>query len=87
MDTMAEAGNVSDLEYMESQMVNSSAYCLNFSDNLHLLGANYSICDHAENQEKGSTPVLIAIIITAVYSIVCVIGVVGNVLVMYVIIR
>ncbi|XP_063048301.1 mu-type opioid receptor [Engraulis encrasicolus] len=84
---MAEAGNVSDLEYMESQMVNSSAYCLNFSDNLHLLGANYSICDHAENQEKGSTPVLIAIIITAVYSIVCVIGVVGNVLVMYVIIR
>uniref|UniRef100_A0A8B9LPP9 Mu-type opioid receptor n=1 Tax=Astyanax mexicanus TaxID=7994 RepID=A0A8B9LPP9_ASTMX len=34
-----------------------------------------------------STPVIIAIIITAVYSIVCALGLVGNVLVMYVIIR
>ncbi|CAL8298962.1 unnamed protein product [Merluccius merluccius] len=34
-----------------------------------------------------ATPVIIAIVITALYSIVCVVGLVGNVLVMYVIIR
>uniref|UniRef100_A0A672SQ51 Mu-type opioid receptor n=1 Tax=Sinocyclocheilus grahami TaxID=75366 RepID=A0A672SQ51_SINGR len=36
---------------------------------------------------RPSTPVIVAIIITALYSIVCVVGLVGNVLVMYVIIR
>ncbi|KAL2083704.1 hypothetical protein ACEWY4_021477 [Coilia grayii] len=86
---MAGADNGSDFgyQYSNSAMLNSSAYCLNFSNNLTLLDANNSRCDQTVNQDKGSTPVLIAIIITAVYSIVCVVGVVGNVLVMYVIIR
>lgn len=86
---MAGVGNGSDFgyQYSNSVLLNGSAYCLNLSDNLTLLDANNSRCDRQENQERGSTPVVIAIIITAVYSIVCVVGVVGNVLVMYVIIR
>uniref|UniRef100_H3DHZ0 Mu-type opioid receptor n=1 Tax=Tetraodon nigroviridis TaxID=99883 RepID=H3DHZ0_TETNG len=37
--------------------------------------------------EDDANPVVIAIIITALYSIVCVVGLVGNVLVMYIIVR
>jgi hypothetical protein len=44
-------------------------------------------CERTDNLAKDSTPVIIAIIITTLYSIVCVLGLVGNVLVMYVIIR
>ncbi|XP_067092035.1 mu-type opioid receptor isoform X2 [Osmerus mordax] len=40
-----------------------------------------------DNLSQDTTPVIIAIVITALYSIVCVVGLVGNVLVMYVIIR
>ncbi|XP_041922059.1 LOW QUALITY PROTEIN: mu-type opioid receptor [Alosa alosa] len=85
---MAGAGNGSDFgyQYSNSALLNNSVYCLNLSDNLTQLDANNSRCDPPV-QDKGSTPVVIAIIITAVYSIVCVVGVVGNVLVMYVIIR
>uniref|UniRef100_A0A8C8IGW5 Mu-type opioid receptor n=1 Tax=Oncorhynchus tshawytscha TaxID=74940 RepID=A0A8C8IGW5_ONCTS len=43
--------------------------------------------ERTDNLAKDSTPVIIAIIITTLYSIVCVLGLVGNVLVMYVIIR
>lgn len=85
---MAGVGNSSGFgyQYSNTALLNNSTYCLNLSDNLTLLDANNSRCDPPA-EDKGSTPVVIAIIITAVYSIVCVVGVVGNVLVMYVIIR
>ncbi|KAG9350230.1 hypothetical protein JZ751_026584, partial [Albula glossodonta] len=54
-------------------------------NDISLLGANGSKWDRPD--ALGSTPVIIAIIITALYSVVCVVGLIGNVLVMYVIIR
>ncbi|XP_053359025.1 mu-type opioid receptor [Clarias gariepinus] len=62
------------------QLSNTSAFC----NNATLL--ENSTCVEPD-QIKGSTPVIIAIIITALYSVVCVMGLVGNVLVMYMIIR
>ncbi|KAK1171357.1 mu-type opioid receptor [Acipenser oxyrinchus oxyrinchus] len=62
---------------------NNNIVCRN-STNMSVLDGNK--CDRTEIL-KSSTPVVIAIIITALYSIVCVVGLVGNVLVMYVIIR
>ena len=64
-------------------MMNNSVFCRNFSDNMSLDAK----CERTDNLAKDSTPVIIAIIITTLYSIVCVLGLVGNVLVMYVIIR
>lgn len=84
---MAGTGNGSGFGYQYSNSASlNSTTCLNLSDNLTLLDANNSRCGPPA-PDTGSTPVVIAIIITAVYSIVCVVGVVGNVLVMYVIIR
>lgn len=82
-------GNGSDFgeQHPNYSLLNSCVNLWNLSNNLTLLDANSSRCDLPESQDPGSTPVVIAIIITAVYSIVCVVGVVGNVLVMYVIIR
>ncbi|XP_026856290.2 mu-type opioid receptor [Electrophorus electricus] len=86
---MESGGNISDYLYQFSSlaMSNSSVFCQNFSSNTTLLDTNNTKCDRTADLNKGSTPVIIAIIITALYSIVCVVGLVGNVLVMYVIIR
>ncbi|XP_028845387.1 mu-type opioid receptor [Denticeps clupeoides] len=86
---MASTENGSDFLYQDygPAMPNVSGFCRNFSGNVTLFDANSSRCDREESTNKGTTPVVIAIIITALYSIVCVVGVVGNVLVMYVIIR
>lgn len=48
-----------------------------------LPGAN----DTETAQAKNATSILIAIVITALYSVVCVVGLLGNVLVMYGIVR
>ncbi|XP_045081139.1 delta-type opioid receptor-like isoform X2 [Coregonus clupeaformis] len=82
---MESGGNTSDIPYHFSHlaMMNSSVFCRNFSDNVSLDAK----CERTDNLAKDSTPVIIAIIITTLYSIVCVLGLVGNVLVMYVIIR
>ncbi|RXN25456.1 mu-type opioid receptor-like isoform X1 [Labeo rohita] len=68
-------------------MSNSSAFCRNFSNSSSFVNMNSSRCDRTAELDKSSTPVIVAIIITALYSIVCVVGLLGNVLVMYVIIR
>ncbi|XP_076831765.1 mu-type opioid receptor isoform X1 [Brachyhypopomus gauderio] len=85
---MESGGNTSDYLYQFSNlaMSNSSVFCQNFS-NVTLLDTNNTRCVRTDDLNKGSTPMIIAIIITALYSIVCVVGLVGNVLVMYVIIR
>eukprot|EP00061_Rhincodon_typus_P009942 g33825.t1 len=58
---------------------NWSYLCINSSSNP---------CNGTESVplSKSSASIIIAIIITALYSIVCVLGLVGNVLVMYVIV-
>ncbi|XP_064789473.1 delta-type opioid receptor-like [Oncorhynchus masou masou] len=82
---MGSGGNTSDIPYYFSHlaMMNNSVFCRNFSDNV----SGEAKCERTDNLAKDSTPVIIAIIITTLYSIVCVLGLVGNVLVMYVIIR
>ncbi|KAL1263037.1 hypothetical protein QQF64_005776 [Cirrhinus molitorella] len=86
---METSGNISDFLYALSNpvMSNSSVFCRNFSNSSSLVNMNSSRCDRTAELDKSSTPVIVAIIITALYSIVCVVGLVGNVLVMYVIIR
>ncbi|KAG9344335.1 hypothetical protein JZ751_011004 [Albula glossodonta] len=82
---MESSGNSSELVYQYPNLatMNGSDICRTFGNNTTLLDSNGSMCD----RDKGSTPVVIAIVITTFYSIVCVLGLVGNVLVMYVIIR
>ena len=71
--------------YPKLAMLNNNVSCRNLADNNSLMDAK---CDNLSNQlSQDTTPVIIAIVITALYSIVCVVGLVGNVLVMYVIIR
>lgn len=93
--TMESAGNGSDLVYRGQipGLYNSSGrFCGNFTD------GNNNNTSFAEAQCDGeppltgsldddTNPVIIAIVITALYSIVCVVGLVGNVLVMYIIVR
>ncbi|XP_067277985.1 mu-type opioid receptor [Pseudorasbora parva] len=82
---METPDNISDFLY--AAMSNSSVFCRNFSNSSSLVNMNSSRCDRTAELDKSATPVIVAIIITALYSIVCVLGLVGNVLVMYVIIR
>lgn len=86
---METSGNISDILYAlpNPAMSNSSVFCQNFSNISSLVNMNSSRCDRTAELDKSSTSVIVAIIITALYSIVCVVGLVGNVLVMYVIIR
>lgn len=86
---MESARNGSDYRGQLSVLYpNGSTFCQNLTD-----GGNTSSgfaetrCDAERGLEDDANPVIIAIIITAVYSIVCVVGLVGNVLVMYIIVR
>uniref|UniRef100_A0A3Q3W2G4 Mu-type opioid receptor n=1 Tax=Mola mola TaxID=94237 RepID=A0A3Q3W2G4_MOLML len=90
---MESAGNGSDADYQSQLPVlyNASGFCHNFTDSNGTAGFAEPRCD-AERGLTGTladdaNPVIIAIIITALYSIVCVVGLVGNVLVMYIIVR
>ncbi|XP_008427420.1 mu-type opioid receptor isoform X2 [Poecilia reticulata] len=70
----------------------NSSICRNFTDNGSFAemrcGGDGSGDDGVSRSLDGdANPVIIAIIITAVYSIVCMVGLVGNVLVMYIIVR
>lgn len=72
---MESAGNMSE----------NSSFCRNFTEN-----SSFSCRDRGLTgglDEDDANPVIIAIIITALYSIVCMVGLVGNLLVMYIIVR
>uniref|UniRef100_A0A3B4EYZ7 Mu-type opioid receptor n=1 Tax=Pundamilia nyererei TaxID=303518 RepID=A0A3B4EYZ7_9CICH len=80
---MDSAGNCSEAD-QRSQLCsfyNGSSLCGNFTDNTSFPEGSRG------NMEIDANPVIIAIAITALYSIVCVVGLVGNVLVMYIIVR
>lgn len=81
---MDSAGNCSEAD-QRSQLCsfyNGSSLCGNFTDN-----TSFAEGSRGNNMEIDANPVIIAIAITALYSIVCVVGLVGNVLVMYIIVR
>lgn len=82
---MDSAGNVSDADHRSEMCTfyNSSSFCGNFTDNTSVAEASSG----HRSVEVDANPVIIAIVITALYSIVCVVGLVGNVLVMYIIVR
>ncbi|XP_061767627.1 mu-type opioid receptor [Nerophis ophidion] len=91
---MESAGNGSDGEDRSSiaVLMNTSgvaALCANVSA---LANATEARCEgelarSGRPDDGDSNPVMIAIVITALYAIVCVVGLVGNVLVMYIIVR
>lgn len=89
---METAGNGSDANYRSQLPVlfNNSSFCGNFTDDNTTSFAE-ARCDGdrglTNSLEDDTNPVIIAIVITALYSIVCVVGLVGNVLVMYIIVR
>lgn len=80
---MESAGNSSDADYRSQlpALYNDSSFCRNFTDGSNTTSGLTGRLDDDAN------PVIIAIVITALYSIVCVVGLVGNVLVMYIIVR
>uniref|UniRef100_UPI00398F80ED mu-type opioid receptor isoform X1 n=1 Tax=Pristiophorus japonicus TaxID=55135 RepID=UPI00398F80ED len=80
---LSAAANGSQLCQGISPTANSS---LGIANSSHLC-INASSCTEGSPLTKSTSSVIIAIIITALYSIVCVLGLVGNVLVMYVIVR
>ncbi|KAF6716243.1 Mu-type opioid receptor [Oryzias melastigma] len=72
---MESAGNMSE----------NSSFCRNFTDNGSSSCRDRGLPGGLD--EDDANPVIIAIIITALYSIVCMVGLVGNLLVMYIIVR
>lgn len=94
---MEGAGNSTDADYRSplSALYNGTL-CLNVTDaGVNSSGFSDARCGSGGGERRlmgGSldddvNPIIIAIIITALYSIVCVVGLVGNVLVMYIIVR
>ncbi|KAM8737972.1 mu-type opioid receptor isoform 1-T1 [Acanthopagrus schlegelii] len=88
---MESAGNSSDSAYgsqLSALYNNSASFCGNFTDGGNATSFAEARCDgDTSSPEDDTNPVIIAIVITALYSIVCVVGLVGNVLVMYIIVR
>lgn len=90
---MESSGNGSDADYRSQLPVfySNSSFCPNFTDGNSTTSFAEARCDGDRRPtgslEDDANPVIIAIVITALYSIVCVVGLVGNVLVMYIIVR
>lgn len=90
---MESAGNGSDADHRSqvSMLYNTSSLCRNFTDANNTAGFAEARCvgdrGVTGTLDADANPVIIAIVITALYSIVCVVGLVGNVLVMYIIVR
>ncbi|XP_037638633.1 mu-type opioid receptor [Sebastes umbrosus] len=86
---MESAGNnFSDANYkLYNNSSSSSSFCGNFTDGNVSNPVSRCDVDPPGRLEDDTNPVIIAIVITALYSIVCVVGLVGNVLVMYIIVR
>ncbi|XP_041866950.1 mu-type opioid receptor [Melanotaenia boesemani] len=86
---MESAGNSSDpAQRSQLPLFYNSSFCRNFSDNSSS-GEMRCVDDSGltGTLDDDANPVIIAIVITALYSIVCMVGLVGNVLVMYIIVR
>ncbi|XP_054455729.1 mu-type opioid receptor [Anoplopoma fimbria] len=90
---MESARNLSDADYRSQLPVlfGNGSVCGNFTDSSNGTSFAEPRCDPDRvltgGPEDDTNPVIIAIVITALYSIVCVVGLVGNVLVMYIIVR
>ncbi|CAB1444255.1 unnamed protein product [Pleuronectes platessa] len=91
--TMEGAGNGTGADYRSQLpgLYNSSGgLCGNFTsgNNNNTMSFSEVRCDgEHRGGDTDANPVIIAIVITALYSIVCVVGLVGNVLIMYIIVR
>ncbi|XP_068424262.1 mu-type opioid receptor [Clinocottus analis] len=87
---MESASNLSDPR-SQGQLYGNGSFCGNFTDSNNTASFAEARCDGDRRMsgslEDDTNPVIIAIVITALYSIVCVVGLVGNVLVMYIIVR
>ncbi|XP_053188571.1 mu-type opioid receptor [Scomber japonicus] len=91
---MESAGNGTEVDYRSPIPVlysnNNNSLCMNFANGNNTTSFAEARCEGERvlnGMEDDTNPVIIAIVITALYSIVCVVGLVGNVLVMYIIVR
>ncbi|XP_072246862.1 mu-type opioid receptor isoform X2 [Leuresthes tenuis] len=86
---MESAGNSSDADHRgQLPLFYNSSFCTNFTDNASFAGARCGDDRRLTGSlEDEANPVIIAIVITALYSIVCMVGLVGNVLIMFIIVR
>ncbi|XP_028278422.1 mu-type opioid receptor [Parambassis ranga] len=87
---MESSGNGSDADYRSQLplLYNNGSFCRNFTDNTSFTEPRCDgECELPGGMDTDANPVIIAIVITALYSIVCVVGLIGNVLVMYIIVR
>ncbi|XP_030012280.1 mu-type opioid receptor [Sphaeramia orbicularis] len=93
---MESAINGSSADYRSPFPVlykNTTSFCRNFTDTNNNTRLADARCEEDQGlaglggMDNDTNPVIIAIVITALYSIVCVVGLVGNVLVMYIIVR
>lgn len=86
--TMESVVNGSDADYRSQLplLYHNNSICRNFTEGNNTTSFAEARCEE-DPMDDDTNPVIIAIIITALYSIVCVVGLVGNVLVMYIIVR
>ena len=91
---MESAANGTEVDYRSPIPVlysnNNNSLCMNFANGNNTTSFAEARCEGERvlpGMEDDTNPVIIAIVITALYSIVCVVGLVGNVLVMYIIVR
>ncbi|MED6270418.1 hypothetical protein CHARACLAT_010121, partial [Characodon lateralis] len=85
--TMEGAANSSDLQSQLPFINQNNSFCRNLTDNTSFSERRCGDGGLTNRVDEDANPVIIAIIITALYSIVCMVGLVGNVLVMYIIVR
>ncbi|KAM9364977.1 mu-type opioid receptor [Pholidichthys leucotaenia] len=87
---MESAGNGSDAEHRgQLPIFGNASFCRNFTEHNATFAEARCDVDRPPTGavDNDANPVFIAIAITALYSIVCMVGLVGNVLVMYIIVR
>ncbi|MEQ2214948.1 hypothetical protein XENOCAPTIV_024465 [Xenoophorus captivus] len=84
---MEGAANSSDLQSQLPFINQNNSFCRNLTDNTSFSERRCGDGGLTSRLDEDANPVIIAIIITALYSIVCMVGLVGNVLVMYIIVR
>lgn len=83
-----ESADNSSGAVLRSPVFYNSSFCPNLTDNTSLAEMPCGgVRGLTSRLDDDANPVIIAIVIIALYSVVCMVGLVGNVLVMYIIVR
>lgn len=72
-------------DYNDPYSVSLTPFNVSFTDHLHLVPSKSN--ETHRSAGNNATSLIIAVCITALYSLICVVGLLGNVLVMYGVVR